>query len=92
MGTLTAALPAGYGCPVSVPQYARYRSSVVIYSIVIRSFSTRFPFQKGKNEGNISKNDRIKNDATTSPEGTQRNVGVNMRHYRKGEERWSKQA
>ena len=50
-------------------------SRVVIYSIVIRSFSTLFPFQKGKNEGNISKNDKIKNDATPSPEGAQRNVG-----------------
>ena len=50
-------------------------SSVVIYSIVIRSFSTRFPFQKGKNEGNISKNDMIENDATSSPKGTQRYVG-----------------
>ena len=49
-------------------------SSVVIYSIVIRSFSTLFPFQKGKNEGNISKNDVIKNDATPGPESTQRNV------------------
>ena len=50
-------------------------SSVVIYSIVIRSFSLFSPFQKGKNEGNISKNDRIKNDATPGPESTQRNVG-----------------
>ena len=50
-------------------------SSVVIYSLVIRSFSTRFPFQKGKNEGNISENDKINNDATSSPEGTLRNVG-----------------
>ena len=50
-------------------------SSAVIYSLVIRSFSTRSPFQKGKNEGNISENDRIKNDATPSPEGAQRNVG-----------------
>ena len=50
-------------------------SSAVIYSIVIRSFSTRFPFHKGKNEGNISNNDKIKNDATSSPEGAQRNVG-----------------
>ena len=50
-------------------------SSAVIYSIVIRSFSTLFPFQKGKNEGNISENDKIKNDATPSPEGAQRNVG-----------------
>ena len=49
-------------------------SSVVIYSLVIRSFSLSFPFQKGKNEGNISKNDKIKNDATSSLEGTQRNV------------------
>ncbi len=92
MGTLTAALPAGYGCPVSVPQYARYRSSVVIYSIVIRSFSTRFPFQKGKNEGNISKNDMIKNDSTSSHEGAQSNVVVNIRHYRKVGERRSKLA
>ena len=92
MGTLTAALPAGYGCPVSVPQYARYRSSVVIYSIVIRSFSTRFPFQKGKNEGNISKNDMIKNDSTSSHEGAQSNVVVNIRHYRKAGERRSKLA
>ncbi len=89
MGTLTAALPAGYGCPVSVPQYARYRSSVVIYSIVIRSFSTRFPFQKGKNEGNISKNDRIKNDATLGPMGSQRNMGDK---YASLSERWSKLA
>ena len=50
-------------------------SSVVIYSIVIRSFSYRFPFQKGKNEGNISENDKIKNGATSSPEGALRNVG-----------------
>ena len=50
-------------------------SSVVIYSLVIRSFSTLFPFQKGKNEGNISKNDMAKNDATSSPEGLLRNVG-----------------
>ena len=50
-------------------------SSVLIYSIVIRSFSTLFPFHKGKNEGNVSKNDKIKNDATASPKGTQRNVG-----------------
>ena len=49
-------------------------SSVVIYSLVIRSFSLLFPFQKGKNEGNISENDKIKNDATPSPEGAQRNV------------------
>ena len=50
-------------------------SSVVIYSIVIRSFSYRFPFHKGRNEGNISENDMIKNDTTSSPEGTLRNVG-----------------
>ena len=50
-------------------------SSAVIYSLVIRSFSTLFPFQKGKNEGNISENDRIKNDATPGPKGAQRNVG-----------------
>ncbi len=50
-------------------------SSAVIYSIVIRSFSLLFPFQKGKNEGNISKNDRIKNDATSGPEGALRYVG-----------------
>ncbi len=50
-------------------------SRVVIYSLVIRSFSTLSPFQKGKNEGNISNNDMIKNDVTASPEGTQRNVG-----------------
>ncbi len=50
-------------------------SSVVIYSIVIRSFSTRFPFHKGKTMGNISKNDMAKNDATLRPEGTLRNVG-----------------
>ena len=49
-------------------------SSAVIYSIVIRSFSHRFPFQKGKNEGNISKNDMTKNDATSDPEGAQSNV------------------
>ena len=49
-------------------------SSVVIYSLVIRSFSLLFPFHKGKNEGNISENDMIKNDATSSPEGTLRNV------------------
>ena len=62
-------------------------SSVVIYSFVIRSFSTRFPFQKGKNEGNISENDKIKNDATSSPEGAQRNAGDN---YATVSERWSK--
>ena len=28
-------------------------SSFVIYSLVIRSFSTLFPFQKGKNEGTL---------------------------------------
>ena len=50
-------------------------SSVVIYSLVIRSFSLSSPFQKGKNEGNISKNDRIKNDTTSSPEGALRNGG-----------------
>ena len=50
-------------------------SSVVIYSIVIRSFSLSFPFHKGKTTGNISKNDTIKNDATLRPEGTLRNVG-----------------
>ena len=50
-------------------------SSVVIYSIVIRSFSTLFPFQKGKNEGNISENDKIKNGTVLSPGGAQRNVG-----------------
>ena len=50
-------------------------SSVVIYSIVIRSFSTLFPFHKGKTMGNISENDMIKNDATLRPEGTLRNVG-----------------
>ena len=44
-------------------------SSAVIYSIVIRSFSHRFPFHKGKTMGNISENDMIKNDATLSPEG-----------------------
>ena len=52
-------------------------SSVVIYSIVIRSFSTLFPFHKGKNEGDISENDKIKNDATSSLESTLRNVGDN---------------
>ena len=51
-------------------------SSAVIYSLVIRSFSLLFPFQKGKTMGNISENDMIKNDATLSPEGAQRNVGV----------------
>ena len=50
-------------------------SSVVICSIVIRSFSLFFPFHKGKTMGNISKNDMTKNDATLRPEGTQRNVG-----------------
>ena len=50
-------------------------SSVVIYSLVIRSFSTLFPFHKGKTMGNISKNDMIKKDATPGPESTQRNVG-----------------
>ena len=49
-------------------------SRVVIYSLVIRSFSLLFPFQKGKNEGNISENDKIKNDVTASPEGALRNV------------------
>ena len=42
-------------------------SRVVIYSLVIRSFSTLFPFQKGKNEGNTLEIDRIKNDATPNP-------------------------
>ena len=64
-----------------------YLTSVVIYSFVIRSFSTRFPFQKGENEGNISKNDIIKNGATSSPEGAQRNAGDN---YATVSERWSK--
>ena len=50
-------------------------SSAVIYSLVIRSFSHRFPFHKGKTMGNISENDMIKNDATLSSEGAQRNVG-----------------
>ena len=50
-------------------------SSAVIYSIVIRSFSLSFPFHKGKTMGNISKNDKLKNDATAGPKGTQRNVG-----------------
>ena len=50
-------------------------SRVVIYSLVIRSFSHRFPFQKGKTMGNISENDKIKNDATSNPEGAQRYVG-----------------
>ena len=63
--------------------------SVVIYSFVIRSFSNRFPFQKGKNEGNISKNDMIKNDATSSPKGKQRNVGYK---YATLSERWRKMA
>jgi hypothetical protein len=53
----------------------QYLSSVVIYSIVIRSFSLFSPFQKGKNKGNISKNDRIKNDVTSGPEGALRYVG-----------------
>ena len=64
-----------------------YLTSVVIYSLVIRSFSTRFPFQKGKNGGNISENDKIKNDATSSLEGAQRNVGDK---YATISERWSK--
>ena len=50
-------------------------SSAVIYSLVIRSFSTRFPFQKGKTMGNISKNDKTKNDATLGPKGAEKNVG-----------------
>ena len=50
-------------------------SSVVIYSIVIRSFSLSFPFHKGKTMGNVSKNDMTKNGATSGPEGTLRNVG-----------------
>ena len=50
-------------------------SSIVIYSIVIRSFSLSFPFHKGKTRGNISENDKIKNDATSNPEGAQRYVG-----------------
>ena len=64
-------------------------SSVVIYSLVIRSFSTRFPFQKGKTSGNISKNDKIKDDATSSPEGAQSNVGDK---YATLSECWSKLA
>ena len=64
-------------------------SGAVIYSLVIRSFSTRFPFQKGKNEGNITKNDRIKNDATLGPMGSQRNIG---NKYASLSERWSKLA
>ena len=58
-------------------QSLMHPSRVVIYSLVIRSFSTLFPFHKGKNDGNISKNDKIKNDATLGPEGAQRNVGDN---------------
>ena len=50
-------------------------SSIVIYSLVIRSFSLSFPFHKGKNEGNISKNDMIKNDATSGLEGAESSVG-----------------
>ena len=50
-------------------------SSVVIYSLVIRSFSLSFPFQKGKTMGNISKNDKTKNGATLGPEGEEKNVG-----------------
>ena len=49
-------------------------SSAVIYSFLIRSFSLFSPFHKGKNEGNISKNNKIKNDTTSSPKGTQKNV------------------
>ena len=60
-------------------------SSVVIYSLVIRSFSTLFPFHKGKTMGDISKNDMIKNDATTGSEGALRNVGDK---YAKLSERW----
>ena len=65
-------------------------SSVVIYSIVLRSFSLSFPFHKGKNEGNISKNDMTKNGATSSPKGSLRNDRENMRHYRNGGVRWRK--
>ena len=50
-------------------------SSVVVYSLVIRSFSTLFPFHKGKTMGDISKNDMTKNGATLGPEGAKRNVG-----------------
>ena len=64
-------------------------SSVVIYSLVIRSFSLFSPFQKGKNKGNISKNDTIRNDATSSPEGAQGNGGDK---YATLSERWSKLA
>ena len=39
--------------------------------------------------GNISKNDKMKNDATSSPEGAQRNVGDK---YAKLSELWSKLA
>ena len=44
-------------------KHSSNHSSVVIYSLVIRSFSTLFPFHKGKNEGNTLEIDRIKNDA-----------------------------
>ena len=70
-------------------QSLKQPSSVVIYSLVIRSFSHRFPFRKGKNEGNISENDKTKNDTTSSPEGAQRNVGDK---YAKLSELWSKLA
>ena len=64
-------------------------SSVVICSIVIRSFSLSFPFHKGKTMGNISKNDMIKNDATLRPEGTLRTVGDK---YATLSERWGRLA
>ena len=49
-------------------KHSSNHSRVVIYSLVIRSFSTLFPFQKGKNEGNTLEIDRIKNDATVEGE------------------------
>ena len=60
------------------------RLIVVFYSFLIRSFF----LSQGRNERNISENDGIKNGATSSPEGSQSNVGINIRQYRNGGERW----
>ena len=84
---LTKTLPLPMPCRPVPPKIGRW--GVVIYSLLIRSFSLLFPFHKGKNKENISKNDMIKNDATSSPKGKQRNVGDK---YATLSERWRKMA
>ena len=51
-------------------------SSVVIYSLVLRSFFDRFPFYNWKNDGNELGIYRIKNDVTVS---SQRNISYALR-------------